>query len=95
MKPNRRRRLILWSLGMGMVAAFIQSRLAAARMALSEPSPDCERDRPQDVESVGLPHPVDALCVQAWRWTDQAEVSLAFRRLGTRSGASAAESSSS
>ena len=38
----------------GMVAAFIQSRLAAARMVWSEPSQDHERDRPEDVESVAV-----------------------------------------
>jgi len=84
MRPNRRRRLILWSLGMGMVAAFIQSRLAAARMALAEPSPDHERDRAQDVESVDLPESTSPLCVKDWEWTDIAEASQAFGCFGTK-----------
>lgn len=87
MRANRRRRLILWSLGMGMVAAFIQSRLAAARMVWSEPSQDHERDRPEDVESVDLPDSTSPLCVKDWEWTDIAEASWAFGHLGQQTDA--------
>jgi hypothetical protein len=68
---------------MGMVAAFIQSRLAAARMAMAEPSPDQERDRAQDVESVGLPQSTAPLCVKDCEWTDVAEASQAFGHFGS------------
>ena len=73
-----------------MVAAFIQSRLAAARMAMAEPTPDHERERAQDVESVDGPMPHGPLYLKDGAWTDIAEASQAFGRFGTQHGRSTA-----
>jgi hypothetical protein len=82
MKPSRRRRLILWSLGMGMVAAFIQSRLAAARMAQTCPPPQDDRDSPRQVQAVDPGNPGVPLSLSGWASTDHPNVSRSFSLWG-------------
>jgi hypothetical protein len=75
-KPNRKRRLMLWSLGMGMVAAFIQSRLAAARMERGQ-------DDALGGDRFGGKVPV---WLQDWAWKDVAEGSQVFGNLDPADG---------
>lgn len=75
-KPNRRRRLMLWSLGMGMVAAFIQSRIAAACKERGQ-------DGFADGERLGGKVPA---WLQDWAWKDVAEGSRVFGNLESGDG---------
>lgn len=86
MKSNRRRRLILWSLGMGMVAAFIQSRLAAARMAQTGPPPQDDRDSPRQVQAAGASADGRPLCLSDWPRIDHPEASRSFSAWGASIG---------
>jgi len=79
---RRRRRLILWSLGMGMVAAFVQSRLAAARAA-EPPLPVADRYSLSGPSAVGE---IGSTPLACYHWTDSLTAAKQFSRLMPRRG---------